>query len=415
MPAGVFLIKFNQTVELKPMKKLATVFSLILLSVLSAIRANAQTTLVEANNQFAVDLYKKLQRPDKNLFFSPASINMALLTTYEGSSGKTKIAFEKVLHLNKPIQDDEKAMFVKSHIRGSDTSNVINFSNSLWINKDFKLRPEFQERANKIYLAEANSLDVSQPQAMALKINKWVLDRTNNRIKNIIAPELIVPDTKLIILNTVYFKGEWEKEFSEMATLPRKFYLLDGTVKDINSMSGRRNIKYFENEDLQIIKLPYKGLKKSFCVILPKRKDGLPDLERSLTAAGLDMLYANMKEEDVNCIIPKFKLENEFSLASPLRDMGLGSAFANSDFTAMSEDNGININEIIHKTFFEISEKITEAAAATEEIVVVGFGSVKKSSPAPKPKLFNADHPFLFMILDNDKNEILFLGKYVKD
>ena len=200
-----------------------------------------------------------------------------------------------------------------------------------------------------------------------------------------------------------------------MGTSPRKFYLLDRTVKDIPSMINTQDIQYFENNDIQVVKIPYKGLKKSMCVILPKKKDGLPDFEKTLTASDLQSFYKNMTVEKVNYILPKFTLENEFSLVEPLQTLGLSTAFVGADFSGISTGNQLVINEIIHKTFIEISEKKTEAAAATAAIVIVGYGNVKKSTPAPPPKLFHADHPFLFMVLDDDQNEILFMGKYIKD
>lgn len=395
------------------MKRSVLISFVILISGLSIAQNNAHTTLVNANNQFAIDLYQKLQTPANNLFFSPVSINMALLATYEGSSGKTKKAFERVLHLEQSISDQDKAIFISSHTGKFDSENFFNFSNSLWINKDFEIRTDFQNKVQKIYLSEAKTLDTSNPQKASLEINKWVSDRTNNRIKNIINPGLIGPFTNLIILNTLYFNAKWNRQFPSLATRPRKFYMLDGTVRDLNSMSNLNYVKYFENNEVQIIKIPYIGLKKSFCIILPKKKDGLPDFEKTLTASRLDSLYKNMKNERVNYVIPKFKLEEEFRLEQPLIDLGLGQAFNHPDFSGISEKDNLTINAIIHKTFIEISEEKTEAAAATEEVFIVGYSGKGLPQP-PEPKLFYADHPFLFMILDEDQNEILFIGKYVR-
>ena len=406
------------------MKKLFVSLALCFLG-FSAWAQNADTKVaVDAVNGLSVDLYKKLASREKgNLFFSPYSISDALAMTYGGARGTTAQEMAKTLYF--PVEQltlHKSFSALNSNLEAiQKRGNVqINTANALWVQSDynegtdyFKCKDEFLNLTKEYYKSELKQVDYRDTSKSAFirdTINAWVEQKTNSKIKNLISPDLLDKNTRLILVNAIYFKGKWQDEFKRKNTKPMPFYLNSDETENVEMMcQGDVYFQYGEDNDVQFLTMPYKGDDLAMMVILPKDKDGLAAVEAQLTAAKLKSWAGG--QEKLPVYLPKFKIETEFMLADTLKDMGMPFSFDknNADFSGMADfpsDIHLYIAKVIHKAFINVDEEGTEAAAATES----RFGV----QGASKPPVFSADHPFIFLIKDNKTGAILFLGRYVK-
>ena len=244
------------------------------------------------------------------------------------------------------------------------------------------------------------------PEGARRKINSWVERKTENKIKNILSNSLD-PLTRLILVNAIYFKGDWANPFEISDTTEMPFFLSGNKSIDVSMMNQTNEFNYGENESLQILELPYVGDKLYMLVILPRKTDGLQDLEEIITNATLEEWTGNLSKKRVDVYLPRFKMTSEFDLKKVLIAMGMEDAFDmnKANFAGMDGNpNWLYIGAVLHKAFIDVSEEGTEAAAATAVIMMM------KSEPL-KPIIFRADHPFLFMIRDNSTGSILFMGR----
>jgi serpin B len=236
-------------------------------------------------------------------------------------------------------------------------------------------------------------------------MNRWVREKTEGKIADVLSPEKL-QDVSLVVLNAIYFKGAWAEPFSEGMTTPLPFYLGSTGSVTAQVMDQEAHFHYFENPELKALELPYVGGKMSMVILLPKLKEGLPDLETSLSADKLSVWINLMRAEDVIVQMPKFKMEKQFELTPTLNEMGLRDALCSkADFSGITSPGGLYVSAVSHKSFVEVNEKGTEAAAVTA--AWAAFGNVEK----PAPKTFFANHPFLFLIRDNGTGSILFMGR----
>lgn len=383
-----------------------TIFLILKVILTSSIYAQTDYN-INSLNDYSFDLYNQLKSNNENLFFSSLSTYLALSMAYEGSKGDTKNEFEKVLHLKNGVNNNDLIKMNTWNIN----SKYSFISNAIWIHDKFKIENCYKKIIENKYSANVFSMDFSASDDTALKINDWVLESTNNLIKNIIAPEDINNFTRIIMTSTVYFEGEWEEKFDIRFTKKADFYSIGKDTVKIDYMNKTEYLNYYENNQLQFVSIQYKGSDISFCIILPQKKFGIVKTELKLNRALLDTLLNNMSRSQVQISLPKFKLETNYSLIKSLNNMGLIRAFNSSaDFTRISPYGQLVINKANHKAFIEIDEKKTEAGAAS--IVSMNVGSAKGFKP--KLKIFNADHPFIFFILNNKNRGIIFMGRYVK-
>ena len=225
-----------------------------------------------------------------------------------------------------------------------------------------------------------------------------------------ISPNQIDEDTRLIILNAIYFEGAWQDEFKKIDTKLDTFYLSDNTPTGIKFMTKFEKLSYYENDEFQFVSKPYKGNDKSFCILLPKEKNGLADIEKNLNSSLLNEIWKDTIYPNVKLSVPKFKLETSYSLVEELISLGLTDAFTQkADFSGITKDAPIMINNFQHKTYFEINERHTKAAAAS--LAEIKFGN---AGIVPDLVTVKADHPFVFMIIDNSTKAILFMGRFVQ-
>lgn len=368
----------------------------------------AEQRLVAANTAFATDLYGALPRP-ANLFFSPYSVSVALGMTWGGASGVTEQELAKALHfggvdvhagfeaLQKRLAADPKAPY------------QLAVANRLFAEQHFTFLPEFLALARDRYGAPLELLDFKNAaEPSRLRINGWVEKQTNDRIKDLIGAGLINGQTRLVLVNAIYFKGTWAQPFEPKATSTDTF--TSGRAKlDVKMMHGSAYAGLGERDGVQVLELPYKGNALSMVVLLPKATDGLEALEARLTPKLLGELVAAAAPREVDVSLPKFKLVSSFALTAPLQKLGVATAFecdegSRADFSRMAARQQLCISAVVHKAFVEVNELGTEAAAATAVIM-------SATAVAAEPAVFRADHPFLFAIRDRRSGSILFLGR----
>lgn len=367
--------------------------------------------LTKSLNGYSFDLYGQVKTDNENLFVSPISTYYALLIAYEGANSETRQEFEKVLHIDNSKFLSRFNDFSENLITWKDSSNYLNISNAIWIQKDFSLKADYKNTIVQKYSSDLKTVDFKQKINASKEINDWVTNKTNGLIKNIISPNDINEYTRLIISNAIYFIGKWDDEFDKKMTKPDDFYSFNKSKSEIEFMNKTEYLSYYENNEFQFITKPYKGNDKSFCIILPKKQYGLVDIEETFSSSVLDSILNNTDYLEVKLSIPKFKLETSYSLIEPLNKLGLEKAFTlNADFSGITTEVPLMINKINHKAYIEIDEEKTEAAAATIGAMMVGSAG----GTMPKPKIFKADHPFTFLIIDNKTKGIIFIGRYVQ-
>lgn len=389
--------------------------------------ANEETNkqlIVTGNNKFALELYAKLSGKEGNLFFSPYSISTALAMAHAGARGVTESQMARVLHfpvIDKPgtklssmlIREKQQFASVFGKIiedlnnRGEKGGYELRVANALWGQKGYGFLEEFLELIKSDYDGRLNEVDFIRAAEAARKtINTWVEKKTNDKIKNLIQKGVLDSMTRLVLTNAIYFKGNWAKQFKEDRTKEAPFTLANGRKVDVAMMNQTGQFNYMEAESFQGLELPYVDDELSMVILLPKEFDGLNKFEKTLTAENLSKWLGKLRNREVRVSVPKFKMTSQFALASVLKSMGMTDAFSpNADFSGMSGRRDLFISAVIHKAYVDVNEEGTEAAAATAV-------TMKLTSVGPtRIPVFQADHPFLFLIRDNHSDSILFIGR----
>lgn len=362
--------------------------------------------ILSASNQFGFEILQKAfeESGSNNLMISPLSITQALSMTYNGANGETKTAFENVLHYEGQTTADvnQAALDLTNALLEVDPKVEISIANSIWYRQGFSVEQDFITTNQTFYNAEVSSLDFSNPASKDI-INNWVDEKTNHKIDKIV--DNINGDDIMFLINAIYFKGAWKAEFDKNDTEEKPFYLADGSTKNVAMMKIENDFSVYFEPDYSAIDLPYGQGNYSMVVLLPNDDSSLNKLINQLDNEEWNTLMQNMGEPSAwNLELPKFKFEYENTLNNELIDLGLGLAFTGSaDFTGINKNGGLKISRVKHKTFVEVNEEGTEAAAVTS--VVLGVTSV-----GPNTNTFIIDHPFLFVIKEKYTNAILFIG-----
>jgi serpin B len=385
-----------------------------------------QAEAVRDNNAFAIELYGQLHNRSGNLFFSPESISTALAMTYAGARGDTAAEMAKTLHFTLPPGQLHPAM--GALLRDRNAAHVgyqLKEADALWVQQGYSLLPEFLKLNKDNYEAGLNQLDFKgATEASRQTINLWVEQRTENKIRELLQPGILTPDTRLVLTNAIYFKGDWEKQFKKEDTKDEDFHpSATQAIKTplMHMTSGIRGFNYFDGGSFQALEIPYKNKELSMIILLPKAMEGLSAFEQSLSPANIQQLLEQLRPaEKVIVTMPKFKIEAKFELGGTLIAMGMKKAFdvKMADFTGMAsrktmqrDGNLYNfyISAVIHKAYVDVDEEGTEATAATAVGVKTGLTGVHR--PEPPIIIFRADHPFMFLIRDNHSGSILFIGR----
>ena len=367
--------------------------------------------VVEGNNKFAFDLYAQLKEADGNLFFSPYSVSTALAMTYAGAKGNTEAQMADVLHfvltqeslhpVFSTLMQDFKADSEKSGFEFS-------IANALWSQEGYKFHQAFIDITKSYYEAGFKEVDfVKNTESPRQTINKWVEEKTKDKIKELIKPGILTGDTRLVLTSAIYFKGRWILQFEKKDTMLRQFELMTGEKVEVPMMSQTKKFRYFENEIAQVLEMPYEGNRLSMVIFLPKEKKGIRELEDLFKAKNIKDWLLELRKQEVITSLPRFKMTSEFFLNEALQSLGMTDAFDEklADFSGMTPDSvGLYISKVIHKAFVDVNEEGTEAAAATAVV------KTEKVMPEPKP-VFRADYPFIFIIRDMRSGSILFVGR----
>ena len=372
-----------------------------------------------ADNRFAFSLYRSLigqpENRNANLFFSPFSLSSAFAVVYEGAGGTTADEIRSVFSYPGK-KDDLRQGFQKidALLDQPDAGYTLATANALWAEKTYAFLPGYLQTVREYYGANETSMDfMGDPDGSRATINRWVEGKTHDRIKDLLPEGSIDPLTRLVITNAVYFKGTWDLQFDRNDTRPMDFRTLSGTTEQVPMMvrTNRDTVYgYYETGELQVLRMPYvrgNGTGLSMLVILP-RGDNLSAVEAALDPGMLGDLRAGLVDERVNVWIPRFNLTTRYSLTGTLSAMGMPSAFdpASADLSGMDGTRDLSVTGVFHQAFVEVNEQGTEAAAATA--VVAGFAVARQEPPVPE---FRADHPFVFLVQDDETGAILFLGR----
>ena len=366
--------------------------------------------VIEANNRFAINLYSQYKSEEGNIFFSPFSISTAMAMVYEGAEGKTAKEIKSVFGFPK-YDNSRRNQYsnLLSEINKKDKEYALKTANALWAEQDFQFLDEYLTTVEKYYGGKTTNLDFkNEPEASRLIINNWVEDKTNNKIKDLFSEGTIHPLIRLVLTNAIYFKAEWLIQFDADKTSDEYFRVNpDKSIKVpmMQPTSQKSTFNYTQNKDLQILEMPYAGEDLSMLILLPL-DDDIEALENSFTIEKLTEWKKSLRKRRVKIYIPKFKFETKYFLGETLSNLGMPTAFTNSaDFSGMTGTKDLKIDKVIHQAFIEVNEEGTEAAAATG--VVMGI----MKSRRPLTPIFKADHPFIFIIQQNETGNILFMGR----
>lgn len=370
--------------------------------------------LATGNARFACDLYAQLKTSKGNLFFSPFSVSSALAMTSAGARGETATQMEKALRVPFAAEKLPPAYCaLLAHLDAVQTKGHVQLgvANSLWPQKEFAFLDSYLALAKEYYHAAATPLDYKQNEPAArAAINGWVAEKTKDKIQNLIAGPLNA-NTRLVLVNAVYFKGDWALPFEKENTRSEPFYRSENTSVDIPLMHHKGNYRYAESDGIQILELPYAGRDLSMFVLLPvgKTPEALATVEQALSVENFHQWRSKMRSRAVILTLPKFKITwGSTSLLPALKALGMGGAFSlAADFSGLTGAKGLFVDEVFHKAFVDVNETGTEAAAATS----VGMRTTSIQLRPPPPVMFRADHPFLFFIQENSTRSILFMGR----
>jgi serpin B len=375
-----------------------------LMSCSKSPQAELNPSVVEAQNRFGFELFQGIVEEPSNVMISPTSIAYALSMTYNGAAGETREAMAKTLEVQDlSLEDVNLGNLALSQSLGTADKNVeLLLANSLWMRQGFPFKEDFLERNRIYYEARAEELDFDDPETPSL-INNWVEEKTREKITEIIGN--LSPQHVMVLLNAIYFKGIWQKEFDPARTREQSFTLADGTQNMVPMMSMKGEFSYFEDEGFQALKLPYGEGRLSMSVFLPGRESSLAELIDVLNFENWIAFMESFVVMEGNLFLPRFEFDYERELNEDLIAMGMGAAFDpdRADFSNMSELGPLFIALVKHKSAIEVNEEGTVAAAVT---------SVEMEVSAVREDEFFmvCDHPFFFAISDEESGAILFMG-----
>jgi len=382
--------------------------------------------LVKSNTAFALELYAELAKSQSdNLFFSPYSLSTALAMTYAGASGNTAAQMSQVLHFPEVSAELHSAFHhLQNDINDAPKKGEnleLRIANALWGQEGHPFRSKFMDSLKNYYQAPLRSANFREDyQNIRQQINNWVEEQTNSKIKDLIKPGLIDHLTRLVLVNAIYFKGNWASPFNKNRTKDAPFWISSGQQMSVPMMAQKGLFGYMENRNLQALELgyasksqnsdsfefsPYNENALSMIILLPRQREGLAHLETMLTDKNLDQWLDVLRWQKVKISLPKFKISAGFELSKTLEKMGMPDAFGEkADFSGMDNSKELYLSKVVHKAFVDVNEEGTEAAAATG--VMIGT----RGLPPPTPE-FVADHPFIFLIRHNSSGSILFMGR----
>ncbi len=376
------------------------------------VQANGLHAIVRGNNAFALDLFSEIagekDEAERNIFFSPFSISDALAMTFAGARGETEKQMVKVLHFTLPqkvFHPTFSRLINTMQALSKEKSTRLLIANALWGQKDYKFLPGFVGLINHFYGGGFFPVDyIRHTEETRKRINRWVEEKTSDKIKNLLHRGDIDSSTRLVLTNAIYFKGKWASQFRKKNTRTMPFHESPAKLEKVDMMFQEGRFPYLEEQNLQVLELPYVGSTLSMVVFLPSKTLGLKKFEKGLNEKKVRDLLSSLRKREVTVYLPRFKLKTRYLLAQTLSKMGMPDAFSNkADFSGMTGKKDLKISRVIHQAYVEVNEEGTEAAAST--------GVVMRLKAVMRHPVFRADHPFIFMIIHKETGSILFMGR----
>ncbi len=362
-----------------------------------------------ANNKVALKFLNETLKNNsgKNVIISPLSLNTVLALTQNGAAGSTKQEMLKALEMEGYDENliNESYKNIIAHFN-SLKSIQTKLGDSIWIRKGADVKKQFIDMGKEFYEAEINEVDFTKKNTVDT-INKWVSNHTAGKINKMM--DSFEPDTYMALINTVYFKGKWSTPFSENNTSKQKFFVSDGSTKEVDMMKETMAIDYVKNTDFQAVRIPYEDNNFGMYVFLPNKDSSTDKLMNNMNIDNWNKWISEFKKTQVNVSLPKFKIEFEEKLNDMLIGFGMKSAFGDSaNFSNITEKSDLYIDLVKQKSYIDVNEAGTEAAAATAVVMR------EVSMPLDPPIQFIADRPFIYAITDKNTGLIIFMGKVEK-
>lgn len=370
------------------------------------VLTKAEQEIKTASNQFGFDVYHQLYKGE-NMLVSPLSLSLALSMTATGAAGQTAEEMLSTLGFAGQSIDDMNGYYKKmiSALLEADPTTTFEVANSIWANEKAAMKKSFADLVNEYYSSEVYPADFSS-QATVNAVNKWVSDKTHGKIDSIL--DKPNPNLVMALINALYFKGKWSFDFDEK-TNKEDFTMISGKKMKVDMMKASEKLDYAESDGFSMVNLPYGNGAFSMKVILPAKNEDFGDAVARLDANVLARLNGSLSKANVNLKLPKFTFDYNSDLAEVLSDLGMKQAFLpTADFSSMS-DRSLSISLVKQKTFIDVNEKGTEAAAVT----FIGMVATSMGPQQIKNVNFFADRPFLFVIQENSTGAILFMGQKV--
>lgn len=374
---------------------------------------DAIKSLVDGNNAFALDLYNTLRSKNGNLILSPYSISLALAMTYAGARGETEAQMAQTLHFapQNELHPSFNALDLKLEKEPSNSDKdqepmQLNIANAVWAEQTFSFLPEFLDTLAVNYGAGVSLADfLNKPNEERATINNWVSEQTKDKINNLLPDGSISPDTRMVLVNAIYFKADWLDQFEANDTGDFPFNLSDSTQVNVPMMGQGMDIPYTQGDGYTAVELPYAGNTSAMDIIVPDA-GRFEEIESALTSEMFNEITGNMSPTNLMLRLPKFKFESSFGLSPTLDQMGMVDAFNAdlADFSGMTGKKDLYIGDVIHKAYISVDEEGTEAAAATAVIMELATAIMHDV-------VLVVDRPFIFVIRDTVNGQILFVGR----
>jgi serpin B len=371
---------------------------------------SAEKSLARSGNLFGFKLFKGVASQDTigNIFVSPLSVSMALGMAYNGASGETRTAMEKTMELSGLSAEEvnESYRSLMTLLAGLDPEVKMEIANSIWYRKGLEVKMEFIDLNRNYFAAEVNSLNFDDPNAADI-INAWVSKSTRGKIADIVQSP-IPSDLVMFLINALYFKGFWTSQFDKNKTADDWFISSDGSRTPCKMMRQDGKFEYYETETLQAIRLPYGDDRFGMVVVLPSESAALDSLVARMDWETWNKWTSSLRLQEGEIYLPRFKMEYNIELKSVLTSLGMGIAFDpyKADFTNISAGGELYISKVKHKTYIDVNEEGSEAAAVTS--VEVGITSI-----GPSGFMMRVDRPFIFAVQEKRSQTIMFIGKVV--
>jgi serpin B len=377
---------------------------------------DALAQVLEGNAILTNSLYRVLAKQDGNVFFSPFSIHTILSTLHQGAEDETAKILADVLKIPDAKSTALAYKSILTELKSIEDA-VLLMANKICIRQSETFEDEFKKEVREKFDSEVEVVDFEKNKSGAVKkINKWIAKKTGNKIKEIVNVEMIDEGSALVLINALYFKGDWFEHFKKGSTTSQEFYVKEGSTVNVEMMKGTKTGYYKYDEDLmaQVVALPFQNRRIQLVIVLPEQKDGIKNLEEKLVSTSLTQLTKNLYKNVIDLSLPKFKLETSMDLNEILSEIGLKNIFdaEYADLRGMivlKRDENLSVDKIIQKAFLEINEWGAEAAAST----VVKLRKVVKCGRVPTVVTFTVDHPAIFMLVDSQDDfvNILFYGR----